>query len=72
MKKDELTNYFSEFWKVDKSAVKDSLMLDSKSVKGMSSIRLYQFLASVESKFHVKIQNVNKIVTFGDLFRNIR
>ncbi|MFA6452653.1 MAG: hypothetical protein WCW57_04225 [Candidatus Pacearchaeota archaeon] len=72
MNKEDLISFFSAFWSVDPDKVVDDLKLNDKSLKNQTSIRLYQFLATVESKFNVQINNLNKIVTFGDLITNIQ
>ncbi|MBI2135176.1 hypothetical protein HYU09_04235 [Candidatus Woesearchaeota archaeon] len=69
--KDELIVFFSEFWKIDQDEVTDKLELNSKSLPGFDSLRLFQFFAAVEFKFKVKIKKLNSIRTFGELFNNI-
>jgi acyl carrier protein len=71
MKKQNLIKFFSEFWKIDPSNIKDSLCLDDTSLKNQSSVRFYQFIAALESNFNVKIDDINNINTFGDLFKNL-
>ena len=67
----ELIQFFSEFWGIDPTKINDNLALDSAHLKGQTSIKIYQFFAEVESKFGVKINNINKVLTFGDLIKNI-
>ena len=71
MEKTELIQFFAEFWRIDPSKVNDNLRLDDKNLTDHSSMRIYQFFAKVESKFKVKIRNLSKILTFGDLFTNL-
>jgi len=71
MKKQELVDFFSKFWSIDKNKITDDLKLDDSVLKGAISIRLYQFFAEIESKFGVKVNNVNSISTFGNLLKNI-
>jgi len=71
MNKKELIQFFSDFWNIDISKINDKLELNDKTLNNQSSIRFYQFIAAIESNFDVKIMNINKIVTFGDLIKNI-
>jgi hypothetical protein len=66
-----LIKLFSEFWKIDESKVNDDLRLDDDSLKSNTSIRFYQFIATVRSTFKVKVNNINQIFTFKDLIDNI-
>jgi len=69
--KSDLIKFFSDFWKIDTSKINDNLELDDNTLDNNSSIRFYQFIAAIESNFDVKIVNINKIKTFGDILRNI-
>lgn len=71
MDKKELIAFFSEFWKVNPSEVRDDLKLDSQSLPNNTSIRFYQFLAGIESRFGVSVKSVEKIRNFKDLYSNI-
>lgn len=66
-----LREFFSRFWDVKVEDVADDLMIDSR-IPSFTSIRLYQFLAAVESNFGVIVENVHKIRSFGDLRENIK
>lgn len=72
MEKAQLINFFAEFWKVNKSEISDSLKIDSEVLENYSSIRFFQFIAAVESNFGVKIENLDKIFNFEDLFNNLK
>ena len=71
MNRKELIQFFSDFWEIDSSKINDKLELNDKTLNNQSSIRFYQFIAAIESNFDVKIMSINKIVTFGDLIKNI-
>lgn len=71
MKREEVVEFFSKFWKIDKSKIADSMKLDSTTLKGNVSIKLYQFFAEVEEKFNVNLSDVNEITTFGDIMKKI-
>lgn len=71
MEKMELMRFFSEFWKMDSSQIHDNLKLNDETLKNQSSIRFYQFIAALESNYNVKVKNLGRISTFGDLFNNI-
>lgn len=71
MNKKELIHFFSDFWNIDISKINDKLELNDKTLNNQSSIRFYQFIAAIESNFDVKIMSINKIITFGDLIKNI-
>ena len=71
MKRNELISFFSEFWKIDSSQVQDTMKLNDETLKNQSSIRFYQFIAALESNYNVKVKNLSKISTFGDLADNI-
>ena len=70
--KNELIKFFSKFWSIDVSEINDLLKLDDKTLKNSSSIRRYQFFAALESNFDVRVENVNKIITFGDIHKNLK
>ena len=67
MKKKDLIAFFSEFWEINSSKIKDSLRLDNTDLENQSSFRFYQFIAAVESNFGIKLSNINDIETFRDL-----
>ena len=67
----ELISFFSDFWKIESSQIHDDMKLNDEILKNQSSIRFYQFIAALESNYDVKVQNINTILTFGDLVRNI-
>ena len=70
MEKSELIRFFSEFWEMDSSQIHDEMKLNDETLKNQSSIRFYQFIAALESNYKVKVKNLSKISTFGDLARN--
>lgn len=69
--KKRLISLTSEFWKIPASKIKDSLKLDNQTLINSSSIRFYQYIAAIESNLGVKVKDLNKIRTFGDLVNNI-
>ena len=71
MNKKELIQFFSDFWNIDISKINDKLELNDKTLNNQSSIRFYQFIAAIESNFDVKIKDINKIITFGDIIRSV-
>ena len=71
MERNELISFFSEFWKIDSSHIHNNLKLNDEILKNQSSIRFYQFIAALESNYNVKIKNLNTILTFGDLIKNV-
>jgi len=71
MNRKELIQFFSDFWDINISEVNDKLELNDKTLNNQSSIRFYQFIAAIESNFDVKIKNINKIITFRDLIKEI-
>ena len=71
MERNELTSFFSDFWKIDRSHIHDNLKLNDEILKNQSTIRFYQFIAALESNYNVKIKNLNTILTFGDLMENL-
>jgi acyl carrier protein len=72
MEKIKLIQFFSEFWGIKESEIKDNLELNDENLHNHSSIRFYQFIAALESNFNVRIDNINNIITFEDLYRNIK
>ncbi len=72
MNREDLVIFFAQFWGLVPSQISDSLKLDDSTLKGHTSIRIYQFYAELESKFHVKVKNVGKITTLGDILKNIQ
>lgn len=72
MEKVHLINFFSEFWGIDKSEITDPLKMDSQTLEDYSSIRFFQFIAAIESNFNIRVENLDKISNFGDLFNNLK
>lgn len=71
MEKVRLIKFFSEFWGIEKSKIKDDLILDDEHLHNHSSVRFYQFIAALESNFDLKIKDIGSILTFRDLIKNI-
>jgi acyl carrier protein len=71
MNRKELIGFFSEFWGIEDSKIKDDLILNDENLHNHSSVRFYQFIAALESNFDVRIENINNVITFGDLSKNI-
>ena len=71
MERAKLIQFFSEFWGIKKSEIRDNLELNDENLHNHSSVRFYQFIAALESNFDIKIDNINSIITFEDLYRNI-
>ena len=71
MEKQQFVEFSGEFWDMTPSKITDSLALDDNSLDEFSSIRLLQFFAALESNFNVKIENLDSILTFGDVYKNI-
>ena len=71
MNRKELIQFFSDFLEIDSSKINDKLELNDKTLNNQSSIRFYQFIAAIESNFDVKIKDINRIITFGDIIRRV-
>jgi hypothetical protein len=71
MDKRELQEFTAKFWKIDLSKINNDLKLNDENLNNRSSIRFYQYIAAIESNFDVKIKDINKIITFEDLLKNI-
>jgi acyl carrier protein len=71
MDKKEIIKLFSEFWEIDEAKVTTSLKLNDPSLKDQNSIRFFEFIAAVESNFNVRVKNLSRIATVGDLLDNI-
>ncbi|MDP3734728.1 MAG: hypothetical protein Q8R37_05860 [Nanoarchaeota archaeon] len=71
MDKQKVINFCAEFWQVDPTLITEDLKIDDKALPNNSSIRFYQFMATVEEHFDVRINNINDVATFGDLFKNL-
>ena len=71
MERNELISFFSEFWKINSSHIHDNMKLNDETLQNQSSIRFYQFIAALESNYDVKVKNLGKISTFGDLVNNL-
>ena len=69
MDKDQIVQFCPEFWQVSPSFIQAELKLDDPGLPHNTSIRFYQFLAAVESKFKVQIDNLDTLFTFGDVFK---
>jgi hypothetical protein len=71
MNKTELIKFFSEFWNIEKSQIKEDLILNDENLNNHSSVRFYQFISALESNLNVRVDNIETIFTFGDLIKNI-
>ena len=71
MDKEDIVKFCAEFWQVEPSVFDSELALNDKNLPNNSSIRYYQFLARIESHFNVRINEINNIITFGDLFKDL-
>ena len=71
MNKEELIKFCAEFWQVEASIINEDLGLNDRDLPNNSSIRFYQFLATLESHFQVRVGDTSNIVTFGDLFKEV-
>lgn len=71
MDKEDLKDFFAEFWSIDKSEITDDLRIDDTTLKNQSSIRFYQFIAAIESNFDVRVKDVKNIQTFNDLLESL-
>lgn len=71
MNRQEIINFCAQFWNVDPHFITENLKIDDKSLPNNSSIRFYQFMATVEDRFNVRLNNVNDLATFGDLFKDL-
>ncbi|GEM_PF-2686917 len=63
--------FFAEFWKVDPTLITEAMALDDARLPNNSSIRFYLFMAAVEKKFLVQLEDVHTITTFGELSRRL-
>ena len=72
MNRKQLEKFFSNFWNIDIKKIKKDLKLGDVSLKDQSSVRYYQFIAAIESNFDVKVINLNNIITFEDLYKNMK
>ena len=72
MEKAKLIKFFSEFWGIKESEINNDLVLDDENLHNHSSVRFYQFIAALESNFDVRLENINSIMTFEDLYKNIK
>lgn len=71
MEKRKLIKFFSEFWNIKESEIKNDLILNDENLHNHSSVRFYQFISALESNLNIKIKDLGEIFTFGDLIKNI-
>jgi len=67
MDRKELFLFFAEFWKVDPAMLSEEMALDDRRLPNNSSIRFYLFMAAVEKKCNLQLEEVETITTFGHL-----
>lgn len=70
--KKKLIQFCARFWNVEEARINEDFKFDNINLKNLTSIRMYQFLASVESNFKVKVVNINNVLTFKDLLENLK
>ncbi len=69
MNREEIVAFCADFWQVNPSVIVPDLKLDDQSLPQNTSIRFYLFMAQVEDHFNIRVENVDEIMNFGDLFR---
>ena len=71
MDRTEIIRFCAKFWQVDPAIIAEDLKLDDRSLPSNSSIRFYQFVAKIEAHINKRISNINNVIIFGDLFRDL-
>ena len=65
----QLKDILSNYWQLSAEAIDWGIEFNSQHLKNFSSLRMLRFLASVEDRFKVSIEDMDAIRTFGDLLK---
>ena len=68
-KAEQLKEILSSYWQVRE--VDWETPFNSQSLPNFSSLRMLRFLASVEDRFQISIEDVDAIRCFGDLLKRV-
>ena len=65
----QLKEIISNYWQFDRDAIDWETEFNSQQLKNFTSLRMLRFLASVEERFAIHIEDVDSIKRFADLLR---
>ena len=68
-KGEQLKELIATYWQIAADAISWDTELSSHQLKHVSSLRTLRFLASVEDRFHVNIEDPEVIKSFRDLLK---
>jgi len=71
MDRDRVLSFIAAFWEMPESDVADGVELSEKDIPGLTSVRFFEFIAAIEAEFDVKVANIEKVLTVGDLIENM-
>ena len=71
MDQEQLRHFCAQFWQVELSRISLDLRLDDPCLPHNTSIRFYQFIAALERQFKVRVNNIDTIITFGNIFQGL-
>ena len=63
----QLQGIIANYWQLPQEAIDWDLELNGQRLKNFSSLRLLRFLASVEERFNVTVEDPDAIKRFRDL-----
>lgn len=66
-KEGQLQEIISNYWQISAEALDWGTPFSSQALRNFSSLRMLRFLASVEERLQISIQDVDAIRCFGDL-----
>lgn len=65
----EIISFCAVFWRVEPSVITPSLRFDDPQLPNNTSIRFFLFMAEIEKHFQVRLEEVQEITTFGEVFK---
>jgi holo-[acyl-carrier protein] synthase len=71
MDENTLRQLVAQFWQLDPAAVAEDLAFNEATIRTMSSIRFYRFVAAVEGNLGVRLSDPAAITTYGALRRAV-
>lgn len=68
-KVEQLKEIIASYWQLAPDAIDWDAELSSRGLKNFSSLRMLRFIASVEQRLGIDINDLDEIKKFGDLLR---
>ena len=71
-KMEELKEFILHYWQLSNPSIDWTMQFNSKHLNNFSSLRMLRFLAGIEERFKISIENVDAVRTFEDLLQLVK